>query len=142
MWHEIQGDVERRKRGDVAGLQAKLQRQCLRDNGMETASRFKYTLLGMTSVVRRADREETYTREVSPAQQNMHGSLSQVQYAKHPRGYTKVPFTLGRQPLTSWGLGALSEAGENYRPLENFLHTISEKSHISEIHLGSSAPAL
>lgn len=43
---------------------------------METVSRFKYILLGLTRAERRAYRKEVYTIEFIPAQQDIHGVLA------------------------------------------------------------------
>ena len=50
---EIKGDVEKETGEKWPDFRQGVRAQCLRDNGMETVSRFKDNLLGLTRVVRR-----------------------------------------------------------------------------------------
>lgn len=115
---EIKGDVEKETGEKWPHFRQGVRAQCLRDNGMETVSRFKDNLLGPTRVVRRDWEEGSFTSEFNPVQQNMLGVLAKYNMLSATRGY--------KGTLTSWGPQITWESEESYRPLETSLHTVSE----------------
>lgn len=115
---EIKGDVEKETGEKWPHFRQGVRAHCLRDNGMETVSRFKDNLLGPTRVVRRDWEEGSFTSEFNPVQQNMLGILTKHDMLSAARGY--------KGALTSWGSQIPWESEESYRPLETSLHTVSE----------------
>lgn len=95
MEHEIKGDTEKEKGELWLDFRQGFNASVSETMGWKQLPDLSNTLLGMTKVVRRADRKEAYISEFNPVQQNTLGILSKYNMLSTPGG-TKVPCPLGQ----------------------------------------------